>query len=117
MIRIRRLTGILFQLPTGLSSGGLLSIASEATQGNADAYTSGFQGIVFIFVAGAFFLMAYSCWTARQRLNGPYSGSVHCRCSSTSIRIPTKRNRSLLLIDIINVLYNHTEIKGLNEWN
>ena len=55
MIRIRRLTGILFQLPTGLSSGGLLSIASEATQGNADAYTSGFQGIVFIFVAGAVF--------------------------------------------------------------
>ncbi|PVG00329.1 DUF1212-domain-containing protein [Serendipita vermifera] len=37
------ITGILFQLPTGLSNGGLLAFASQSTQGSPNTYASGFQ--------------------------------------------------------------------------
>ncbi|KIM31131.1 hypothetical protein M408DRAFT_327422 [Serendipita vermifera MAFF 305830] len=39
------ISGIMFQLPTGLSNGGLLAFARDSTQGTADdyAYASGFQ--------------------------------------------------------------------------
>ncbi|PPQ84955.1 hypothetical protein CVT25_004468 [Psilocybe cyanescens] len=37
------ITGILFQLPSGLGSGGLLSYASEQAGGSADSYLSGFR--------------------------------------------------------------------------
>lgn len=33
----------MFQLPSGLGSGGLLSYASQQTEGNTEAYVSGFQ--------------------------------------------------------------------------
>ncbi|KAH9475044.1 Pheromone-regulated membrane protein 10 [Psilocybe cubensis] len=37
------ITGILFQLPSGLGSGGLLSYASEQAGGSANSYLSGFR--------------------------------------------------------------------------
>ncbi|KAF8962896.1 hypothetical protein BDZ97DRAFT_1920221 [Flammula alnicola] len=37
------ITGILFQLPSGLGSGGLLSYASQETSGSPDSYLSGFR--------------------------------------------------------------------------
>ncbi|KAF8073818.1 hypothetical protein FPV67DRAFT_1410830 [Lyophyllum atratum] len=37
------ITGILFQLPSGLGSGGLLNFVSLQTQGNSSSYLSGFQ--------------------------------------------------------------------------
>ncbi|KAJ7607787.1 hypothetical protein DFH06DRAFT_1018404 [Mycena polygramma] len=37
------ITGILFQLPSGLGNGGLLTYASEKTAGNSSSYLSGFQ--------------------------------------------------------------------------
>ncbi|KAJ7214244.1 hypothetical protein B0H12DRAFT_367563 [Mycena haematopus] len=37
------ITGILFQLPSGLGNGGLLTYASETTAGNSSSYLSGFQ--------------------------------------------------------------------------
>ncbi|KAF7341922.1 DUF1212-domain-containing protein [Mycena sanguinolenta] len=37
------ITGILFQLPSGLGQGGLLTYASETTTGNSSSYLSGFQ--------------------------------------------------------------------------
>ncbi|KAF9473132.1 DUF1212-domain-containing protein [Pholiota conissans] len=37
------ITGILFQLPSGLGSGGLLSYASQQAQGSTISYLSGFQ--------------------------------------------------------------------------
>ncbi|KAI0030482.1 hypothetical protein K488DRAFT_54115, partial [Vararia minispora EC-137] len=37
------ITGILFQLPSGLSNGGLLTFANQQTSGNSSAYISGFQ--------------------------------------------------------------------------
>ncbi|KAJ6506708.1 hypothetical protein C8R45DRAFT_1050936 [Mycena sanguinolenta] len=37
------ITGILFQLPSGLGKGGLLTYASETTTGNSTSYLSGFQ--------------------------------------------------------------------------
>ncbi|KAJ7666826.1 hypothetical protein DFH06DRAFT_1126880 [Mycena polygramma] len=37
------ITGILFQLPSGLGNGGLLTYASEKTVGNSSSYLSGFQ--------------------------------------------------------------------------
>ncbi|KAF9002205.1 hypothetical protein BDQ17DRAFT_551655 [Cyathus striatus] len=37
------ITGILFQLPSGLGTGGLLSYASEQTGGSPDSYISGFR--------------------------------------------------------------------------
>ncbi|KAF8900860.1 hypothetical protein CPB84DRAFT_1847098 [Gymnopilus junonius] len=37
------ITGILFQLPSGLGSGGLLSYASQEAQGSAESYVSGFR--------------------------------------------------------------------------
>lgn len=36
-------TGILFQLPSGLGSGGLLSYATEQAAGSAESYISGFR--------------------------------------------------------------------------
>ncbi|CCA66429.1 hypothetical protein PIIN_00115 [Serendipita indica DSM 11827] len=36
------ITGILFQLPSGLSNGGLLAFASQSTEGSATTYASGF---------------------------------------------------------------------------
>jgi hypothetical protein len=38
-----QITGILFQLPSGLGNGGLLTYASEKTAGNSTSYLSGFQ--------------------------------------------------------------------------
>lgn len=40
---IQQITGILFQLPSGLGSGGLLSYASEQADGSSDSYLSGFR--------------------------------------------------------------------------
>ncbi|KAG6918000.1 hypothetical protein DXG01_017010 [Tephrocybe rancida] len=37
------ITGILFQLPSGLGSGGLLTYVDLQTQGNSESYISGFQ--------------------------------------------------------------------------
>ncbi|KAI0051865.1 DUF1212-domain-containing protein [Auriscalpium vulgare] len=37
------ITGILFQLPSGLGNGGLLHFASEQTSGSSTSYISGFQ--------------------------------------------------------------------------
>ncbi|KAI0259453.1 hypothetical protein BC834DRAFT_833522 [Gloeopeniophorella convolvens] len=37
------ITGILFQLPSGLGQGGLLHFVSEQTSGSANSYASGFQ--------------------------------------------------------------------------
>ncbi|KAJ7127890.1 hypothetical protein C8R44DRAFT_830322 [Mycena epipterygia] len=37
------ITGILFQLPSGLGNGGLLTYASEKTAGSSTSYLSGFQ--------------------------------------------------------------------------
>ncbi|KAF4622432.1 hypothetical protein D9613_009458 [Agrocybe pediades] len=37
------ITGILFQLPSGLGSGGLLTYASEQASGSPDSYISGFR--------------------------------------------------------------------------
>ncbi|KAJ7628480.1 hypothetical protein FB45DRAFT_794332 [Roridomyces roridus] len=37
------ITGILFQLPSGLGNGGLLTYAKQATDGSTDSYLSGFQ--------------------------------------------------------------------------
>ncbi|EIM81788.1 DUF1212-domain-containing protein [Stereum hirsutum FP-91666 SS1] len=37
------ITGILFQLPSGLSNNGLLHFASESSQGYSESYLSGFQ--------------------------------------------------------------------------
>ncbi|KAJ7100584.1 hypothetical protein C8R43DRAFT_247729 [Mycena crocata] len=37
------ITGILFQLPSGLGNGGLLTYASEKTDGSSNSYLSGFQ--------------------------------------------------------------------------
>ncbi len=38
------LVGILFQLPSGLSNGGILSFAATTQSDTATTYTSGFQG-------------------------------------------------------------------------
>lgn len=38
-----QITGIMFQLPSGLGSGGLLSYASKQASGYTDSYLSGFQ--------------------------------------------------------------------------
>ncbi|KAJ7629176.1 DUF1212-domain-containing protein [Mycena polygramma] len=46
------ITGILFQLPSGLGNGGLLTYASEKTAGNSSSYLSGFQtALLLISVA------------------------------------------------------------------
>ncbi|KZP13584.1 hypothetical protein FIBSPDRAFT_869093 [Athelia psychrophila] len=37
------ITGILFQVPSGFSNGGLLQFASQQTAGSSDAYLSGFD--------------------------------------------------------------------------
>jgi uncharacterized membrane protein YjjB (DUF3815 family) len=37
------ITGILFQLPSGLSNGGLITFASQSTSGQSNSYLSGFQ--------------------------------------------------------------------------
>jgi uncharacterized membrane protein YjjB (DUF3815 family) len=37
------ITGILFQLPSGLANGGLLTFANETTLGSSSSYVSGFQ--------------------------------------------------------------------------
>ncbi|KAH7919249.1 DUF1212-domain-containing protein [Leucogyrophana mollusca] len=37
------ITGILFQLPSGLGNGGLLNFVSDQTSGSASSYSSGFQ--------------------------------------------------------------------------
>ncbi|WVR06319.1 hypothetical protein IAU60_003349 [Kwoniella sp. DSM 27419] len=36
-------TGILFQLPSGLSNGGIFNFAAESSDGSANAYSDGFQ--------------------------------------------------------------------------
>lgn len=38
-----QITGILFQLPSGLGNGGLLTFASQQTAGSSSSYLSGFQ--------------------------------------------------------------------------
>jgi uncharacterized membrane protein YjjB (DUF3815 family) len=38
-----QITGILFQVPSGLGKGGLLTYASEKTAGSSTSYLSGFQ--------------------------------------------------------------------------
>ncbi|KAJ7760897.1 DUF1212-domain-containing protein [Mycena maculata] len=46
------ITGILFQLPSGLGNGGLLTYASETTSGSSSSYLSGFQtGLQLISIA------------------------------------------------------------------
>ncbi|KZV65985.1 DUF1212-domain-containing protein [Peniophora sp. CONT] len=37
------ITGIMFQLPSGLSNGGLITFASNSTDGDSNSYLSGFQ--------------------------------------------------------------------------
>jgi len=37
------ITGILFQLPSGLGNGGLLTFAQESSEGSTTSYLSGFQ--------------------------------------------------------------------------
>lgn len=37
------ITGILFQLPSGLGNGGLLTFAEQTTSGQSSSYLSGFQ--------------------------------------------------------------------------
>ncbi|KAI0034665.1 hypothetical protein K488DRAFT_77075 [Vararia minispora EC-137] len=37
------ITGIFFQLPSGLSNGGLITFAQQSTSGQSDSYLSGFQ--------------------------------------------------------------------------
>lgn len=39
----RQITGILFQVPSGLGSGGLLNYVSDQTSGSSSSYVSGFQ--------------------------------------------------------------------------
>ncbi|KAF7320954.1 hypothetical protein HMN09_00182100 [Mycena chlorophos] len=47
-----QITGILFQLPSGLGNGGLLNFVSETTANNSTSYLSGFQtGLQLISVA------------------------------------------------------------------
>ncbi|KDR66937.1 hypothetical protein GALMADRAFT_258828 [Galerina marginata CBS 339.88] len=46
------ITGILFQLPSGLGSGGLLSYASQQTHGNATSYISGFRTALKLVAVG-----------------------------------------------------------------
>ena len=36
-------TGILFQLPSGLSNGGIFNFAAESSDGSTTAYSSGFS--------------------------------------------------------------------------
>jgi len=43
VLEYSQITGILFQLPSGLSNGGLFTSASQATIGNSSFYVSGFQ--------------------------------------------------------------------------
>lgn len=43
LICILQITGILFQLPSGLSQGGLFTYATSQTDGNSTSYLSGFQ--------------------------------------------------------------------------
>lgn len=38
-----QITGILFQLPSGLSNGGLLAFSSDSQSGSSDTYSTGFQ--------------------------------------------------------------------------
>jgi uncharacterized membrane protein YjjB (DUF3815 family) len=38
-----KITGILFQLPSGLGHGGLLTFASQQSSGSSSSYLSGFQ--------------------------------------------------------------------------
>ena len=38
-----QITGIMFQLPSGLSNGGLITFASNSTDGDSNSYLSGFQ--------------------------------------------------------------------------
>ncbi|KAF7297301.1 hypothetical protein MIND_00963300 [Mycena indigotica] len=46
------ITGILFQLPSGLGNGGLLNFVSETTAGSSSSYLSGFKtGLQLISVA------------------------------------------------------------------
>ena len=42
-LHAHQITGILFQLPSGLGSGGLLSYASQQASGSSDSYLAGFQ--------------------------------------------------------------------------
>lgn len=37
------ITGILFQLPSGLSNGGLLAFASQSQSGSTTTYATGFE--------------------------------------------------------------------------
>ncbi|KAG6812586.1 hypothetical protein H0H92_002055 [Tricholoma furcatifolium] len=46
------ITGILFQLPSGLGSGGLLNYVSLQTQGDANSYVSGFQTAMQLISVG-----------------------------------------------------------------
>ena len=39
----RQITGILFQVPSGLGNGGLLNFVSDQTSGSSSSYISGFQ--------------------------------------------------------------------------
>jgi hypothetical protein len=38
-----KITGVLFQLPSGLGNGGLLHFASQQASGSSASYLSGFQ--------------------------------------------------------------------------
>lgn len=42
-LTFHQITGILFQVPSGLGSGGLLNFVSEHTAGSPTSYISGFQ--------------------------------------------------------------------------
>ncbi|KIM43997.1 hypothetical protein M413DRAFT_372556 [Hebeloma cylindrosporum] len=46
------ITGILFQLPSGLGKGGLLTYVSEQTSGSGDAYLAGFRTALKIVSVG-----------------------------------------------------------------
>jgi uncharacterized membrane protein YjjB (DUF3815 family) len=43
---VAQITGILFQVPSGLSNGGLLQFASQQSSGVYNSYLSGFQTIL-----------------------------------------------------------------------
>ncbi|KAG6808326.1 hypothetical protein H0H93_000259, partial [Arthromyces matolae] len=46
------ITGILFQLPSGLGSGGLLNYVTLQTQGDSNSYLSGFQTALLLISVG-----------------------------------------------------------------
>ena len=48
----QQITGILFQLPSGLGKGGLLTYVSEQTSGSGDAYLAGFRTALKIVSVG-----------------------------------------------------------------